>query len=78
MLNIKDRVFSYNRSEATLHMDYRIIPTKDDRLFGMREKFIKSIYQLLKSEEFKDFYIKYGEQMDVNINIKHDTIEVNY
>lgn len=79
MLNIKDRVLSHNTPKASLHLDDRLIPTNEnDRLIGMREKFIKSVYQLLKSEDFKDFFIKHGEQIDVNIHLKNDAIEIEY
>ena len=44
----------------------------------MRDKFIKSVYQMLKSDEFKDFYLKYDEQIDAQISIKHDAIEISY
>ena len=79
MLNIKDRVLSHNTPKAALYMDNSSIATeKNHRLINMREKFIKSIYQLLKSEDFKDLYIKHGEQINVNICIKHDVIEIKY
>ena len=79
MMNIKDRVLSHNTPKAALHMDDRLIPTnEDDRLIDMREKFIKSVYQLLKSKDFKDLYIKHGEQIDAKISIKHDAIEIDY
>ena len=79
MLKIKDRVISYNTPKASLYMDYSMIPTEEnERLINMREKFIESVYKLLKSEEFKGFYIKHDEQIDVNIHIKHDVIEIEY
>ena len=79
MLKIKDRVISYNTPKASLYMDYSMIPTEEnERLINMREKFIESVYKLLKSEEFKNFYIKHDEQIDVNIHIKHDVIEIEY
>ena len=79
MLNIKDRVLSSNTSQAALYLDDRLMPTEENhRLVDMREKFIKSVYQLLKSEDFKDFFIKHGEQIDVNIHLKNDAIEIEY
>ena len=79
MLKIKDRVISYNTPKASFYMDYSMISTKEnERLINMREKFIESVYKLLKSEEFKGFYIKHDEQIDVNIHIKHDVIEIEY
>ena len=79
MLNIKDRVIGYNHTESSLYLDDHLIATEENnRLVDMREKFIRSIYQLLKSEDFKDFHLKHGEQMDVNIHIKNDAIEIEY
>ena len=80
MLNIKDRIIGYNTSEASLYLDddYHQPEANNDRFINMRDKFIKSVYQMLKSDEFKDFYLKYDEQIDAQISIKHDAIEISY
>lgn len=79
MLNIKDRIIGHNTSEAILYLDDSDSAEKvSNRLTDMRDKFIRSIYQLLKSDEFKDLYLKYDEQIDAKISIKHDAIEISY
>lgn len=79
MLKIKDRIIGYNTSEASLYLDDDYQPeANNDRFINMRDKFIRSIYQLLKSDEFKDLYLKYDEQIDAKISIKHDAIEISY
>lgn len=79
MLNIKDRIIGHNTSEASLYLDDDYRPEKvNDRLNEIRDKFIRSVYQLLKSDEFKDLYLKYDEQIDAKISIKHDAIEISY
>lgn len=79
MLNIKDRIIGHNTSEASLYLDDDYKPeANNDRFINMRDKFIKSVYQMLKSDEFKDFYLKYDEQIDAQISIKHDAIEISY
>lgn len=79
MINIKDRVIGYDNSKALLHLDDSPFMTDaQQRLAEWREKFIKSIYSLLKSDDFKGFYVKQDEQLDVNIQIKRDCIEIGY
>jgi len=79
MLNIKDRITGHNTSEASLYLDDNYRPKENnDRLIDMRDKFIRSVYEMLKSEEFKDLYLKYDEQIDAKISIKHDAIEISY
>ena len=66
-------------SEASLYLDDNYRPKENnDRLIDMRDKFIRSVYEMLKSEEFKDLYLKYDEQIDAKISIKHDAIEISY
>ena len=79
MHNIKDRIIGHNTSEASLYLDDDYRPeANNDRLINMRDKFIRSVYQMLKSDEFKDLYLKYDEQIDAKISIKHDVIEISY
>ena len=79
MLNIKDRIIGHNTPEASLYLDDSDSAEKvNDRFIDMRDKFIRSVYQLLKSDEFKDLYLKYDEQIDAKISIKHDAIEISY
>ncbi len=79
VLNIKDRIIGHNTSEASLYFDDNYRPEENnDRLIDMRDKFIRSVYQILKSDEFKDLYLKYDEQIDAKISIKHDAIEISY
>ena len=77
MLNIKDRLYGTN--QATLYLDDQPIRSDDqNRLADFREKFITSVYKLLKSDEFKDLYIKQDEEIDLNIHIKKDALEIAY
>jgi len=77
MLNIKDRLYGTN--QATLYLDDQPIRSNDqNRLADFREKFITSVYKLLKSDEFKDLYIKQDEEIDLNIHIKKDALEIAY
>lgn len=79
MLNIKDRILSHNTSKATLYFDENYMPVEDNpRLAEMRDKFIRSVYQLLKSEDFQGLFLKHDEQIDAKISIKHDAIEIEY
>ena len=48
------------------------------RLADFREKFIKQIYKLLKSEELTNCFVKRDEQIDLNIRIKNDYIKIDY
>jgi len=77
MLNIKDRLYGTN--QATLYLDDQPIRSDDqNRLADFREKFITSVYKLLKSDEFKDLYIKQDEEIHLNIHIKKDALEIAY
>ena len=77
MLNIKDRLYGTN--QAILYLDDQPIRSDDqNRLADFREKFITSVYKLLKSDEFKDLYIKQDEEIDLNIHIKKDALEIVY
>jgi len=77
MQNIKDRL--YGNDQATLYLDDQPIRSDDqNRLADFREKFITSVYKLLKSDEFKDLYIKQDEEIDLNIHIKKDALEIAY
>ena len=77
MQNIKDRLYGTN--QATLYLDDQPIRSDDqNRLADFREKFITSVYKLLKSDEFKDLYIKQDEEIDLNIHIKKDALEIAY
>ena len=68
MLNLKDKIIGHNTSEAWLYLDDNYRPEEsNDRFIDMRDKFIRSVYQLLKSEEFKNLYLKYDEQIDAKI-----------
>lgn len=79
MLNIKDIIIGHNTSEASLYLDDNYRPeANNDRLINMRDKFIRSVYHLLKSDEFRDLYLKYNEKIDAKISIKHDAIEISY
>ena len=68
MLNIKDRILSHNTSKATLYFDENYMPVEDNpRLAEMRDKFIRSVYQLLKSQGASGLIKDFGTSKSAKI-----------
>lgn len=78
MMNVQDKIVGYSTKNPSLYMEDRTITKESDRLVECRERLIKSVYELLKSEEFADFYLKRNEHLKINLNIGYDHITVNY
>lgn len=79
MVGIIDEIIAYNGKNPTACFDDCKLPNSDQiRLADFRDIFIRKVYEVLKSEELVQCFIRANEQIDVNIKIKNDHVKIQY